>query len=231
MAKGIIYVMTSAVYGLVKIGKTKTEQFENRMYFLEHNGYANVTGLKRRFAVEVEDYDEKEKLLHDIFSKSCVPNTELFALNIELVIQLLSSLEGRQIYPEAVSKEESFKAATAEYREHVEASMVPDGTYYIDRKLKKDGGAACKASLEVVEGSFIIRKGQHVSPIDGIGLSPAVQEARQANVDPNGIVLEDVVFRSPSAAGSFVTGASCNGWVNWKNASGKPIDVYRRKAE
>lgn len=63
MAKGIIYCMTTIVPGLVKIGKTGSENFEQRMYNLEINGYVNVVGLKRRFAIEVEDYDEKEILI------------------------------------------------------------------------------------------------------------------------------------------------------------------------
>lgn len=50
MAKGIIYVMTTVVPGLIKIGKTGTDNFENRMYQLERNGYFNVVGLKRKFA-------------------------------------------------------------------------------------------------------------------------------------------------------------------------------------
>lgn len=63
MAKGIIYVMTTVVPGLVKIGKTGLNNFEQRMYNLEKNGYSNVVGLKRAFAIEVDDYDEKEALL------------------------------------------------------------------------------------------------------------------------------------------------------------------------
>lgn len=77
MAKGIIYIMTTAVPGLIKIGKTGLDNFEQRMYQLERDGYSNVTALKRRFAIKVEDYDDKEKLIDDIFSKSKVHNTEL----------------------------------------------------------------------------------------------------------------------------------------------------------
>jgi hypothetical protein len=98
MAKGILYVMSTVVPGLIKIGKTGMDNFESRMYNLEHNGYSNVVGLKRQFAVQVEDYDEKEKMLDDIFSSSRVPNTELFAIDLDLMIQLLSSFEGEQIY-------------------------------------------------------------------------------------------------------------------------------------
>lgn len=100
MNKGIIYVMSTVVPGLIKLGKTSSDNFESRMYILERNGYSNVAGLKRKFAIELEDYDKKEKLLDEIFSKSRVPNTELFALDIDLVIHLLSSFEGKQIYPE-----------------------------------------------------------------------------------------------------------------------------------
>lgn len=69
MAKGIIYLMTTVVSGLIKIGKTGNEQFENRMRFLESNGYANITGLKREFAIEVDGYDEKEKLFMTSLAK------------------------------------------------------------------------------------------------------------------------------------------------------------------
>lgn len=39
MAKGIIYVMTTSVSGLIKIGKTQSENYQEGMRFLENNGY------------------------------------------------------------------------------------------------------------------------------------------------------------------------------------------------
>ena len=231
MAKGIIYVMTTVVPGLIKIGKTGSDNFQDRMYALEHNGYSNVTGLKRKFAIEVEDYDEKERLLDDIFSRSCVPDTELFALDADLVIQLLSSFEGKQVFPVVETKEQVFKNASTERAEHVDSALVPDGTYYMSRRLKKDG-LVCEAEMDVVDGEFIIRKGQQVSVKDGIGLNPNVAEIRRAAIDQDGIVLNDVTFRTPSAAGSFVTGASCNGWSTWKigkTPKSRTIDKFRRK--
>jgi hypothetical protein len=53
MAKGIIYVMATVVPGLIKIGKTRKSQFVSRMKYLEKNGYSNITGLKREFAIEI----------------------------------------------------------------------------------------------------------------------------------------------------------------------------------
>ena len=60
MDKGIIYLMTTAVSGLIKIGIAKTDRYRERMRFLEANGYYNVVSLKRFFAIEVDDYKEKE---------------------------------------------------------------------------------------------------------------------------------------------------------------------------
>lgn len=108
MTKGVIYVMTSAVSGLIKIGKTQTKQFQERMRYLESNGYYNVVGLKRALAIEVNDYDDKEKLIHEVFSKHRVADSELFALDFDLVKQLLLAFEGEVIFPEHMDKEKQF---------------------------------------------------------------------------------------------------------------------------
>jgi hypothetical protein len=106
--KGIIYIMTTAVSGLVKVGRTGTKNYQERMRNLEANGYYNVAGLKRFFAIELEDYNDKESLLHDIFNKHQVGESELFALDQELIKQLLLSFKGSIIYPENVDQEKQF---------------------------------------------------------------------------------------------------------------------------
>ncbi len=108
MAKGIVYIMTTAVSGLIKIGCTKTEQFSERMRYLESNGYYNVVGLRREFAIELEDYTNKEKMLHEIFSRSKVAESELFSLDVDLVKQLLLSFDGRVVYPRQEKKQNLF---------------------------------------------------------------------------------------------------------------------------
>lgn len=111
MAKGIIYLMSTVVEGLVKIGKTESNNFENRMYILERHGYYNVNGLKREFAIEVDNYSEKEALLDKLFSKSQINNSELFAVDIDLAKQLLSAFDGKVIYPKE-NKNKIFEKAT-----------------------------------------------------------------------------------------------------------------------
>ena len=100
--------MTTAVSGLIKIGQTGTGNYQERMRNLEANGYYNVSGLKRFFAIELEDYNEKENLLKEIFNKHRVGDSELFALDYDLVRQLLLSFEGKVIYPKDVNKEKEF---------------------------------------------------------------------------------------------------------------------------
>ncbi len=104
--------MSTAVSGLVKIGKTGISNYPERMRVLEANGYYNLAGLKRFFAIELEDFDDKESLLHEIFSKHQVGNSELFTLEQDLVRQLLLSFDGNVIYPDKVDKEKEFDVVT-----------------------------------------------------------------------------------------------------------------------
>ncbi len=223
MAKGIIYVMTTVVPGLIKIGKTTAENFEGRMYQLERNGYFNVVGLKRKFAIEVEEYDEKEKLLDEIFDKSRVPGSELFATDPDLVVQLLSSFEGVQIYPQSISKEEVFTAATEEHRVNADGGFLPDGEYYLEQKVKDFGKVSAKMRVE--GGTILVLKGCKCAPTKA-GIVPNVRKTAPI---VNGILTEDVVASTPSAAGWVVLGHANNGWAVWKNAQGQQIDIYRNR--
>lgn len=222
MAKGIIYVMTTVVPGLIKIGKTGSDNFENRMYSLERNGYFNVVGLKRKFAIEVADYDEKEALLNEIFAKSKVPNSELFALDSDLVVQLLSSFEGKQIFPKEISKEEVFTVATAEHQVKSDWALIPDGEYYLSQTVK--GFGKISATMKIEEGTFIVLRGCTCAPTKG----DWVPEVRRNAPIVNNILQADVCANSPSTAGWIVLGHANNGWTVWKDKKGNPIDIFRK---
>lgn len=242
MAKGIIYAMSYAISGVVKIGKTRSNQFDNRLRHLEQNGYSNFTGLKRRFAIEVKDYDEKEHMLHEIFSKSRVANTEFFALDIDTVIQLLSSFEGDQIYPKASSKEDVFDKAYADHLKRSKKSndaikeasekkpTVPDGLYYMTRKFKGNH-EPIRVEAVVSNGLFTIKKGQKVSAQERPPLSSTLKKQRAATLSASGILNEDVSFESPSTASDFAIGTASNGWTTWRDAKGNFIDIFRHTAK
>lgn len=225
MAKGIIYAMTTVVDGLVKIGKTGSDNFEQRMTYLENNGYRNICGLKRQFAIEVEDYDKKELLLDSLFSRSRVSNTEIFSLNINEVIQLLSSFEGKIIYPPRENKNTIFENAT----EAVESLSIPDGTYYL--KVKPRGeNSAVEAEMLVRDGKMIVRKGAVLGSIKN--LTVANWKNIRTSLKTNGnITVEDFEATSPSMAAAIILGYNSNGWTIWKNSDGDFIDVYRPRKE
>lgn len=112
--------MTTAINGLVKIGKTSTDRFEARMQYLESNGYSNITGLQRLVAIEVDNYHKKELLLHEVFSKHCIGRSEFFALDEYLIQRLLLALDGTQIYPkptQSASKADSFEAVITTHQQ------------------------------------------------------------------------------------------------------------------
>jgi len=221
MARGIIYIMETVVPGLIKIGKTASEQFEHRMYNLERNGYNNVVGLRRRFAIEVDNYDEKEVLLHSLFDKSRLQNSELFAVDVEMVIQLLTSFEGKQVYPENVTKEQIFAEATEIRQESVGMALIPDGIYYL--KENRRGFGTITAQMKVESGRFIVLKGSKCAPVTGTW----APEARRAAIIENDVLVEDIECNSPSTAGWVPLGKANNGWIVWKTADGKPINTFR----
>ena len=143
----------------------------------------------------------------------------MFALDIDLVVQLLSSFEGRQVYPEDESKEEVFdKAAISQ-----NLSMIPNGLYTYSRKTK---GRKVNATMEVINGRFFIKAGSDAIPLEQERWQP---QARLAAKIENRKFAEDIECNSPSTAGRIVTGLSCNGWLCWKNKDGDFIDVYRKR--
>ena len=78
MATGILYIMTTAVPDLIKIGITQEKQYPERMRYLEMNGYYNVVGLKRVFAIKVSDYQKKDYCKMSFLNKdwdkvNCLP--------------------------------------------------------------------------------------------------------------------------------------------------------------
>lgn len=106
--------------------------------------------------------------------------------------------------------------------------VVPNGTYYFGRRIKRLNNAILKAEMQVKDGKFILRAGSQVTIDTGIGLAPNIDLLRnQANIE-DGILLEDVEMDSPSAAGEFVIGAACNGWTSWLTKDGEKIDKFRK---
>nr|WP_308084891.1 GIY-YIG nuclease family protein [Neisseria polysaccharea] len=94
------------------------------MRHLENNGYANVAGLERILAVKTDNYKEKENLLHEIFSKSRIGDTELFAVDENLVKRLFLSLRGEIVFPKNETAESEFEKSVHERRQEGNVGSV-----------------------------------------------------------------------------------------------------------
>lgn len=107
--------------------------------------------------------------------------------------------------------------------------VIPNGIYSMQRKMKKLGGKTLHAKMQVSDGKYIVLEGSDICSIEGPGLMDYVLiKRRNANI-VNDKLVEDVILDSPSAAGSFVIGAACNGWQYWKCEDGSLIDKFRTK--
>lgn len=91
--------------------------------------------------------------------------------------------------------------------------------FYIRRS-----GADAKSKLTnegiVVLAGSIIRKELVPSCRDHIKAS---RDENKENIDENSILLNDILFKSPSGASSFVLGAPTNGNIEWKTGDGKTL--------
>ncbi|QYH52380.1 GIY-YIG nuclease family protein [Liquorilactobacillus hordei] len=79
---------------------------------------------------------------------------------------------------------------------------------------------------------FVVFKGSKLKTQVEKSASKATLKNRELakhKYDENFILLEDILFTSPSAAASFVTGSSVNGRKEWKDIYGKSINQLEKE--
>lgn len=221
MAKGVVYVMSTIIPGLIKIGKT--QDFEERMSKLESDGYKNCTGLKREFAIEVDDCDTTEKTIHMAFEAHQVGNTELYALNKDKVIKLLMGLNGKVVYPTTMTKREIEENAN----EGVASSELQNGNYTYEVKSQLDK-KTYKGLLNVENGILTLKAGSTLAELTVDGSDSWIVIRKNMGLKPC-TLSTDLTCSSVSIAANFVCGHQKNGWKAWKDSSGNYIDIYRKK--
>jgi hypothetical protein len=74
-------------------------------------------------------------------------------------------------------------------------------------------------SLTVLKGSRVSSQVHHTEKFRG---AKTIEVLREKHVI-NGVVKEDVIFKSASTAANFVTGSSTNGLTSWKTEEGKRL--------
>ncbi|MFP3153383.1 GIY-YIG nuclease family protein [Lachnospiraceae bacterium ZAX-1] len=94
---------------------------------------------------------------------------------------------------------------------------------HLKRKSRKSGQTVEADCRQTADG-FVVLKGSHIEPNDSDSIPPGIKEARKkAHLNENSILQEDVLFKSPSYAASFVIGGHANGLTEWKTTDGKTL--------
>ena len=111
----------------------------------------------------------------------------------------------------------------------------------IDKKQQGDKGEWQTKRKGIVaygryeEGRFDVLPGSRVAIEKPAGLEryneqrKALLQSKTIVKDAHGrFILKKVVsFKTPSGASDFVLGGSTNGWSEWRNANGEPLDILR----
>ena len=67
-----------------------------------------------------------------------------------------------------------------------------------------------------------MKQGSRMEMIDSDSIPASIRKRRQtASVSTDGILQEDVLFKSPSYAAAFIIGGHANGLTEWKLSDGK----------
>jgi hypothetical protein len=117
----------------------------------------------------------------------------------------------------------------------VKTDKIDENNLWYCRGRKTDAkGIYSDAGFKVLAGSTIDAEiTPHFSilyPNETAARAKRLNESAQLLDNGTYIVSEDITFRSVSAASGFCLGRSANGWIDWKNSSGKTMDeVLRQK--
>lgn len=94
---------------------------------------------------------------------------------------------------------------------------------FFSRKSRKSGLLIEARCIQTSEG-FVVLKGSTIETIDSEAIPTTIKEKRKkVTIDKNGLLQENVLFRSPSYAAAFVIGGHVNGLTEWRTIDGKTL--------
>ena len=186
--------------------------------------------LRRKFVTELEAMGQWDKANSKTFGRN---RTKVF--NYEILDRLEKRCERYLVkksgfdfdkfkdYKSNIDSENYFEEATEELKSREGLELLPDGEYRLNRKIKGFGEVNGRATVK--RGVFTLLKGSLCADVT-TDVVPAIYD--KAIIEDN-ILQVDLVCSSPSTAGFVVIGKANNGWVEWKDANGNKIDIYRKK--
>lgn len=100
--------------------------------------------------------------------------------------------------------------------------------YYINIGTNKAFGEFLGKQMKVLKDSTISNN-KMSSSFKNAAQRESLMAEKTRMINGKRILIEDIVFNSPSAAAVFCTGRSSNGWLEWKNSEGKTLDSTIRR--
>ena len=179
-------------------------------------GPTEISYLEHRFcnmALETNRYDVKNGNDPSIGNVTEEKESELedFIDYAKIVIGTL----GHKVFVPLVKKNEEMES------EHQD--NFKERTLFLkrhSRKSNQDIEATCRQTGE----GFVVLKGSRIEIIDSEKIPVTICNMRKnAKIDENNILQEDILFNSPSYAAAFVIGGHINGPAYWKDETGKAL--------
>ena len=214
---GVIYLMSTPIEGLARLDWSPSDQFEKQVQFIENKA---AIPLSRAYAIEVDDCKAVMALLWKLLAPYRVRDSLFLAIDLSLLIELLSLLGGRQVYPK-VSQENVIK----------EETDFPSGPWCLTRKVK--GFGLVKGTMFYLgEDRWLVKAGSIVNTNDsGKNKRPSRDLYKVADIDSRCVLKTDIVAQSPSGAAGLLVGRNVNGWDYWLDENGRTLGSYRAKLQ
>jgi hypothetical protein len=98
--------------------------------------------------------------------------------------------------------------------------------------------ATCDAVGQYTEEGMVVLKGSRARVNIAPSMANLSSAKRRTSLINDGVLKlvgdgyvfeQDVLFKSPSGASDVVTGASTNGWIQWKTKNGRTLDDLKRR--
>lgn len=220
---GVIYLMSTPIEGLARLDWSPSDQFEKQVQFIENKA---AIPLSRAYAIEVDDCKAVMALLWKLLAPYRVRDSLFLAIDLSLLVELLSLLGGRQVYPK-VSQENVIKEEQVDQKE----TNFPGGPWYLTRKVR-DFGLVKGTMFYLGDDRWLVKAGSIVNTNGSRNSKrPSRNLYKVADIDPRCVLKTDIVAQSPSGAAGLLVGRNINGWDYWLDENGRTLGSYRAKLQ
>lgn len=113
-----------------------------------------------------------------------------------------------------------------------EPEKAPDELLLFLKRMSRKSNQLIEAQCKQTAEGFVVLRGSQVEVIDSIAIPASIKMMRQkADINENGILQEEVLFKSPSYAASFILGMNTNGKTDWKTVEGKTLSSLDKEIQ